>query len=117
MFTNKTRHLVVALALVAVAGITATSAAGFVHNGSEAATATDSSRPMVSGDLGEVVVLAPHDLGEVIVHAPHDLGEVLVNVAREPAPGTYLAQIEVTAPRARGGFAADELNGIVAAVR
>jgi len=57
-----------------------------------------------SGDLGEIIVVAPHDLPEVIVRAPQDLGDVRVNV--RPLPATrYLAEIVVTAPRV-GGYGA-----------
>ena len=97
MTTNKIRHLAVALGLVAVAAVTGASAAGFArHN---APTARTETLPVPSGDLGEVIVHAPHDLGEVIVHAPHDLGEVLVIVHREPVEGAYLAHVVVTVPR------------------
>ena len=98
MFTNKIRHWAVALGLVAVAvaGVTGASAAGFVHHAPAART---EALPVPSGDLGEVIVHAPHDLGEVIVHAPRDLGEVLVTVHREPVEGAYLAHVIVTVPR------------------
>jgi hypothetical protein len=98
MLTNKIRHWVVALGLVAVAGITGASAAGFVRH----AGARVEAMPVPSGDLGEVIVHAPHDLGEVIVHAPHDLGEILVTVHREPVEGAYLAHVIVTVPRESG---------------
>lgn len=97
MFTNKIRHWAVALGLVAVAAVTAASAAGFAHRA--ATPSRTESLPLPSGDLGEVIVHAPHDLGEVVVHAPHDLGEVLVTVHREPAEGAYLAHVVVTVPR------------------
>jgi hypothetical protein len=117
MFSSKMRHWVVALGLVAVAGVTASSAAGFVHAGRATAPAASGSPVVVSGDLGEVVVRAPHDLAEVIVHAPHDLGEVLVMVAPAPAGGTYLADVVVTAPRDRGALLADSAAGLLAAAR
>jgi hypothetical protein len=98
MFTSKIRHWAVALGMVAVAGITAASAAGLVRH-TAAPAARIETLPVPSGDLGEVVVYAPHDLGEVIVHAPHDLGEVLVNVRREPVAGSYFAHVIVTVPR------------------
>jgi len=97
MNTNKIRHIAVALGLVAVAVVTGASAAGFAHHA--APTARTETLPVPSGDLGEVIVHAPHDLGEVIVHAPHDLGEVLVVVPREPVAGAYLAEVIVTVPR------------------
>jgi hypothetical protein len=100
MYTNKIRHIAVALGLVAVAVVTGASAAGFArHNAAAVRTET---LPVPSGDLGEVVVHAPHDLGEVIVHAPHDLGEVLVIVHPEPVDGAYLAEVVVTVPREDG---------------
>ena len=95
MFSTTMRHLVVAVALVAVAGVTGASAAGYVHTRHTLETAA----PVVSGDLGEVVVHAPSDLGEVIVYAPHDLGNVLVEARRSTAGAPYLAEILVTAPR------------------
>ena len=91
------RHWGVALTLAAIAGITAASAAGFTHHGRAPAARTEV-LPVPDGDLGEVVVHAPHDLGEIIVHAPHDLGEVLVTVRRDPVP--FLAEVVVTAQRA-----------------
>jgi hypothetical protein len=100
MYTNKIRHIAVALGLVAVAAVTGASAAGFArHN---APTVRTETLPVPSGDLGEVIVHAPHDLGEVVVHAPHDLGEVLVTVHREPVAGSYLAEVIVTVPRDGG---------------
>ncbi len=105
MTTNKIRHWAVALGLVAVAGMTAASAAGYARHTAAPAAHFDA-MPVASGDLGEVIVYAPHDLGEVIVHAPHDLGEVLVTVHRTPAEGTYLAEVVVTAPRAGAAFTA-----------
>jgi hypothetical protein len=98
MYTNKIRHWAVALGLVAVAGITGASAAGYTHHGRLPAGRSET-LPVPSGDLGEVIVHAPGDLGEVIVHAPRDLGEVLVNVHREPVEGAYLAHVIVTVPR------------------
>ena len=95
MLTNKSRHFAVALGLVAIAAMTAASAAGHARH----AKMQNESLPVPSGDLGEVVVHAPHDLGEVIVHAPHDLGEVLVTVHRVPVEGAYLAEVVVTVPR------------------
>jgi len=95
MLSNKIRHVAVALGLFAVAAMTAASAAGHARH----AKMESESLPVPSGDLGEVVVHAPHDLGEVIVHAPHDLGEVLVTVHRVPVEGTYLAEVVVTVPR------------------
>ena len=97
MLTNKIRHWAVALGLAAVAAVTGASAAGFARH---ASTPVHTERlPVPSGDLGEVVVHAPHDLPEVIVHAPHDLGEVLVTVHRAPVDGAYLAHVVVTVPR------------------
>ncbi len=86
MNTNKIRHIAVALGLVAVAVVTGASAAGFAHR---AAPAT----------RGETLPVPAGDLGEVIVHAPHDLGEVLVIVPRTPLSGAYLAEVVVTVPR------------------
>jgi hypothetical protein len=96
MYTNKIRHIAVALGLVAVAVVTGASAAGFAHRASAARGET---LPVPAGDLGEVIVHAPRDLGEVIVHASHDLGEVLVVVPRTPVSGAYLAEVVVTVPR------------------
>ena len=96
MFTNKIRHIAVALGLTAVAAMTAASAAGFAHH---ARAPQNEPLPVPSGDLGEVIVHAPHDLPDVIVHAPHDLGEVLVTVQRTPVEGAYLAEVVVTVPR------------------
>jgi hypothetical protein len=109
MSSSTMRHWVVALGLVAVAGVTAASAAGFGHtvHGAAGPAARGSLPVFVSGDLGEVVVYAPGDLGEVVVHAPHDLGEVLVNVARTPPAGTYLAEVVVTATRDGGELLTD----------
>ena len=96
MNNSTVRHWVVALGLVAVAGITGASAAGFVTHARHGAPVA---APVVSGDLGEVVIVAPADLGEVVVHAPHDLGDVMVEARRTgPAPA-YLAEVVVTAPR------------------
>ena len=89
MFTSKIRHSVVGLGLLAAAGLAAASVSGF-------ATGT---LPTASGDLGEIVVNAPHDLGEVIVRAPHDLGEVFVFAQRAPFDAPFLAEVVVTAPR------------------
>jgi hypothetical protein len=114
MNTNKIRHLAVALCLVAVAGVTAASAAGLTRHVPRTAQPAGM-LPVPDGDLGEIVVHAPGDLGEVIVHAPHDLGEVLVNVHREPAPGEYLAQVVVTVPRASAAPLASEAEAMVAA--
>jgi hypothetical protein len=101
MFTSKMRHWVVALGLVAVVGVTGASAAGFVNHARHTGQATTESgqAPVVSGDLGEVVIHAPNDLGEVVVFAPHDLGNVLVEARRTGAAPAYLAEIVVTAPR------------------
>ena len=92
MFTSKIRHSVVGVGLLAVACLVAASASGFTRG-------THQALPAVSGDLGEVVVTAPHDLGEVVVTAPHDLKEVVVYVQREPFDAPFLADVVVTAPR------------------
>ena len=98
MVKSTVRHWVVAVGLVAVAGITGASAAGFVTHARHNATIATPA-PAVGGDLGEVVIIAPADLGEVVVHAPHDLGNVMVEARRTgPAPA-YLAEVIVTAPR------------------
>jgi len=105
MLNRTARRLVVAAALVATAGIgvTVASAAGTLgtrYAGSAAApTVQRQALPIVSGDLGEVVVRAPGDLGEIVVRAPGDLGEVLVRVARLPAAGQLMADLVVSAPR------------------
>jgi hypothetical protein len=117
MFSNTMRHWVVALGLVAVAGVTAASGAGFGHATRQAPPAARASLPAVSGDLGEVVVYAPGDLGEVIVRAPHDLGEVLVTVGRTPLEGAYMAEVVVTAPRDGGAGITDGAAATLAAVR
>ncbi|MBS0376683.1 MAG: hypothetical protein JSR73_19070 [Proteobacteria bacterium] len=97
MLTTKFRHWAVAMSLVAAVGVTGASAAVSAHRAAPA-TRVDT-LPVPSGDLGEVVVYAPHDLPEVVVHAPRDLGEVLVTVHPTPPAGTYLAHVVVTAPR------------------
>ena len=105
MLNCTARRLMVAAALVTTAGvgITVASAAGTLsarHAGSPPAPAVQrQALPVVSGDLGEVVVRAPGELGEVVVHAPGDLGEVLVSVARLPAAGQLMADVVVSAPR------------------
>jgi hypothetical protein len=106
MLSRQIRHWVVALGLVTVAGVTAASAAGSV-NGLRQSLQMGASAPLVSGDLGEIVVVAPHDLGEIIVRAPHDLDDVLVEVRSLPPSGQYLATVVVTASRI-GGFAGDD---------
>jgi hypothetical protein len=101
MLNRTIRHWLVAVALVAVAGVTAASASGLVH-GSRQVSPIITERtgsPVVSGDLGEVIVYAPGNFGAGVIHAPHDLGEVLVEVPREPAATTYLAEIVVSVPR------------------
>jgi hypothetical protein len=106
MLNRTVRHLVVAEALVAVAGLTAASAAGSAGTRSSQRMSTPPTArqvlPQVSGDLGEVIVRAPGDLGEIVVHAPGDLGEVLVSAARLPADGQLMAEVVVTAPRVDG---------------
>ena len=101
MFTSTKRHWAVAMGLAAFVAVTGASAAGFVTHARHAtpAQAAPAAMPVVSGDLGEVIVVAPQDLGEVIVHAPQDLGEVLVEARRPVAAGAYLAQVIVTAAR------------------
>ena len=99
MFTSTKRHWAVALGLAAFVAVTGASAAGFVTHARHAAPAAPTAMPVVSGDLGEVVVYPPHDLGEVTVHAPQDLGEVLVEARRPLASGAFLAEVVVTAPR------------------
>ena len=100
MSKNKLRRFAVALGLVAIAAVTGASAAGFARH--SATPARTEPLPAPSGDLGEVIVHAPHELGEVIVHASRDLGEVLVTVRREPVEAAYLAHVIVTAPREAG---------------
>jgi hypothetical protein len=101
MLSHKIRHYTVALGLVALAGLTGASAAGFVHNG-RAPAQGEASRPVPAGELPEVVVHAPHDLGEITVHVRRDLGHVLVTAGR--APAATLAEVVVTVPRdARAG--------------
>ena len=99
MFTSTKRHWAVAMGLAAFVAVTGASAAGFVTHARHAAPAAPAAMPFVSGDLGEVIVVAPQDLGEVIVHAPQDLGEVLVEARRPVAAGAFLAEVVVTAPR------------------
>jgi hypothetical protein len=84
MFSSKIRHSMVAVALVAVAGV---ATAGGFHGQHR----VDGVQPIVSGDLGEVVVYAPGDLGEVVVYAPQDLPEVRVSATREPFDAPFLA--------------------------
>ena len=116
MFSRQIRHSLVALGLIAAVSITAASAAGSVSGTRDSARAPQSP-PTVSGDLGEVIVRAPHDLGEIIVRAPHDLEDVLVAVRPLPPPGQYLAQIVVTAPRTAGWQLADGAIAALAALR
>ena len=103
MLSRTVRHLVVAIALLGVIGVTAASAAHGVSARQAAGTAAPAAQrgmlPNASGDLGEIVVHAPGDLGEILVHAPGDLGEVLVSVARLPLAGQLMADVVVTAPR------------------
>ena len=114
MLSRQIRHWAVAIGLVAAVGITAASAAGSVTGRFHAAsTAT----PAVSGDLGEVVVIAPRDFSEVVVRAPHDLGDVLVDVRGLPAAGQYLADIVVTALPVGGYARLDRANAALALVR
>ncbi len=84
MFSSKFRRVMVAVALVAVAGV---ATAGGFHGNHRADIAT----PVVTGDLGEVVVYAPGNLGEVVVYAPHDMPEVRVSATREPIDVPVLA--------------------------
>ncbi len=99
MFTNKIRRFTVALGLVAVAAVTGASAAGFAHR---TATPVPSERlPVPSGDLGEV-----------IVHAPHDLAALLLTVDREPVEGAYLAHVIVTVPREAGAVYSDATEAV-----
>ncbi|HXQ64322.1 MAG TPA: hypothetical protein VN787_05665 [Steroidobacteraceae bacterium] len=101
MLNRTIRHWMVAVGLVAIAGVTAASASGLVRASHQASSAAIEriDPPTVGGDLGEVVVYAPGNFGAGVIHAPHDLGEVLVLVPREPTAKTFLAQIVVTAPR------------------
>jgi hypothetical protein len=100
MFTSTKRHWAVALGLAAFIAVTGASAAGYVNHARHATAVTaPAAMPVVSGDLGEVIVYPPHDLGEVTVHAPQDLGEVLVEARRPVAAGAFLAEVVVTAPR------------------
>ena len=119
MLNRTIRHWMVAIGLVAVAGITAASAAGLVRAACHTpATASEHAGiAAVSGDLGEVTVYAPMTLGAGLIHAPHDLGEVLVQVPRLPAADTFLAQIVVSAPRDRGVQFANDGAVAIAAVR
>ena len=116
MLSRQIRQWVVAFGLVAAAGITgasASSSAGGLHR----AARLVASPPVVSGELGEIVVRAPHDLGEVVVRAPHELNDVLVQVRPLPASGQYLAQVVVTARPFVGGFDRAEPGVALAAVR
>ena len=74
MFTSTKRHWAVAMGLAAFVAVTGASAAGYVTHARHATPvqAAPSGMPVVSGDLGEVVVYPPHDLGEVIVTAPRE---------------------------------------------
>jgi len=104
MFSTHTRHFIVGFGLGAIALVTGASAASFVTHAHRApAAATTPALPVVSGDLGEVIVTAPGDLGEVIVRAPADLGEVLVEATRITTPERTLAEVVVTAPRFEPG--------------
>ena len=84
MLSSKFRRVMVAVALVAVAGVA--TAGGF--RGHHRA---DVVMPVVAGDLGEVVVYAPGELGEVVVYAPKDLPDVQVSATREPFDAPVLA--------------------------
>jgi hypothetical protein len=116
MLKRTVRRLTVAAALVATAGvgITVASAAGTLgarHAGSPPAPIVQrQALPVVSGDLGEVIVRAPGELGEVVVRAPGELGEVLVSVARLPAAGQLMADVVVSAPRVRARDLAPDMN-------
>ncbi len=98
MFTSKIRHGLVAVAILAVAGATVASAAGFARRDSVGDRALP---PQISGDLGEVVVYAPHDLGEIVVYAPRDLADIQVRLTGRSAVSGDLGEIVVTAPRMR----------------
>ena len=83
MLSSKVRRLMVAVALVAVAGVATAKGFGGHHR-------ADFVTPVIGGDLGEVVVYAPGDLGEVVVRAPQDLPEVRVSATREPIDAPFL---------------------------
>ena len=93
MLNSKIRRVMVAAALVAVAGVATAGGLRGHHR-------VDSVMPAIGGDLGEVVVYAPGDLGEVTVYAPHDLPAVRVSAAREPIDAPFLA--DAGAPAAAG---------------
>ena len=93
MFTSKIRHSAVGLGLLAIACLGAASASGFA-TGSHQTTL-----PAASGNLGEIIVTAPHDLGEIVVTATHELGDVVVFARRAPFDAPFLAEVIVTAPR------------------
>jgi len=84
MLSSKFRRMMVAVALVAVAGVA--TAGGFRGH-----HRVDTVTPTIGGDLGEVVVYAPGDLGEVVVYAPQDLPDVRVSATREPLDAPVLA--------------------------
>jgi hypothetical protein len=92
MFTSKVRRLMVAVALVAVAGVAGAGATNF-HGHKIGATPL----PVATGDLGEIVIYAPGDLGEVVVMAPRNLPDVLVSVARVPFDAPILADADIAA--------------------
>lgn len=96
MNTRNLRHLVVAVGLVAVAGVAAATTA---HRAPVAARAvqihTTTATPAAMADLPEVIVYAPAEMAEVIVYAPrdlakavvhtrHDLGDVMADAAAQP---------------------------------
>jgi len=119
MFSRTIRHTLVALGLVAVAGVTASSAAGLVHATRHLplSTAERVGLPTATGDLGEVVVRVPGNFGAGVVHGPHDLGEVLVEVPRAPVAQIYFTPIVVTARRDDSAAPAGVAVATVAAVR
>ncbi len=119
MLNRTIRHWMVAVALVTVAGVTAACASGLVHASRQAspAAAERAGFPVVSGDLGEVIVYVSGNLGAGVIHAPHDLGEVLVEVPREPAAKTFLAEIVVSVPRDTATQFGNDGAVTVAAVR
>jgi hypothetical protein len=115
MLKRTVRHTLVAAGLFAVAGITASTAAGVALTRHDAAIASPvqalpASLPTVSGDLGEVVVYAPGELAEVVVHAARGPGDVRA-ATRAPQGERYLATVIVSVPRG-----AASLDGVLGAL-
>jgi hypothetical protein len=92
MFTRMVRKVVVGFGLATVAGVAAAGALGFA-DGRTASGEIEylETMPVLRGDLGEVTVLASRV----------DLPEVVVGAKRVPVADGLMADVTVTAKRAR----------------